>query len=146
MLKGLPVSSVGTLIREHITLMPGGRTLDRHDARARRPHRPDLRRFTLFTGPVAERIGFDEHRGNVLDLDGAAFAGTVTEPILGRDAKRSALIESARQAAASHRGRPSPSATARTISQCWRKPGSASRSGQNPRSRLRPEHGSSTAT
>ncbi len=93
LLKGLPVSSVGTLIREHITLMPGGRTLiatmRAHGARTALISGG----FTLFTGPVAEKIGFDEHRGNVLDLDGAAFAGTVTEPILGRDAKRMALIE-----------------------------------------------------
>jgi phosphoserine phosphatase len=93
LLKGLPVSSVDTLIREHITLMPGGRTL----AATMRAHgaRTALISggFTLFTGPVAEKIGFDEHRGNVLDLDGAAFAGTVAEPILGRDAKRTALIE-----------------------------------------------------
>jgi phosphoserine phosphatase len=93
LLKGLPVSSVGTLIREHITLMAGGRTLIAtmrvHGARTALISGG----FTLFTGPVAEKIGFDEHRGNVLDLDGSAFAGTVTEPILGRDAKRMALIE-----------------------------------------------------
>jgi len=93
LLKGLPVSSVGTLIREHITLMPGGRTLiatmRAHGARTALISGG----FTLFTGPVAEKIGFDEHRGNVLDVDGAAFAGTVAEPILGRDAKRNALID-----------------------------------------------------
>ena len=93
LLKGLPVSSVGTLIREHITLMPGGRTLiatmRAHGARTALISGG----FTLFTGPVAEKIGFDEHRGNILDVDGAAFAGTVAEPILGRDAKRNALID-----------------------------------------------------
>jgi phosphoserine phosphatase len=93
LLKGLPVSSVEALLREHIILMPGGRTLiatmRAHGARTALISGG----FTLFTGPVAEKIGFDEHRGNVLDLDGDVFAGTVAEPILGREAKRATLIE-----------------------------------------------------
>jgi phosphoserine phosphatase len=93
LLKGLAVSSVDTLIRDRITLMPGARTLiatmRAHGARTALISGG----FTLFTGPVADKIGFDEHRGNRLHLDGETFSGTVEEPILGRNAKRAALIE-----------------------------------------------------
>jgi len=47
--------------------------------------------FTFFTGRVAARVGFDLHRSNVLEHDGAVLTGTVAEPILDRDAKRATL-------------------------------------------------------
>ncbi len=47
--------------------------------------------FTFFTGRVAALVGFDLHRSNVLEHDGAVLAGTVAEPILDRDAKRATL-------------------------------------------------------
>ena len=50
--------------------------------------------FTLFTNRVAAMIGFDENRANTLTVvDGHKLAGTVAEPIFGRDGKRAALIE-----------------------------------------------------
>ena len=53
--------------------------------------------FTFFTGKVAEQVGFDLHRSNVLLDDGAALTGTVQEPILDRDSKLAALQELAAQ-------------------------------------------------
>jgi phosphoserine phosphatase len=53
--------------------------------------------FTVFTGPVAARLGFDEHRANTLDIASAKIAGTVAKPILGRAAKLAALEDLARQ-------------------------------------------------
>jgi phosphoserine phosphatase len=49
--------------------------------------------FTLFAERIAAAIGFQEARANVLMIDGDSFAGTVHEPILGREAKVAALIE-----------------------------------------------------
>jgi phosphoserine phosphatase len=49
--------------------------------------------FTVFTGPISAKIGFDMHRSNTLDMDGETFAGTVAEPILGKEAKRASLEE-----------------------------------------------------
>jgi phosphoserine phosphatase len=49
--------------------------------------------FTLFTGPVAARIDFDEHRSNRLVVTSERLAGRVEEPILGREAKRATLLE-----------------------------------------------------
>jgi phosphoserine phosphatase len=47
--------------------------------------------FTFFTGRVADLVGFDLHRANVLEHDGTALTGTVAEPILDRDAKLATL-------------------------------------------------------
>jgi phosphoserine phosphatase len=47
--------------------------------------------FTAFSGPVAERIGFDTHQANRLLEENGRLTGAVAEPILGRDAKVVAL-------------------------------------------------------
>ena len=48
--------------------------------------------FTDFTGPVADRLGFDEQRANVLLSDERGrLSGRVALPILGREAKVEAL-------------------------------------------------------
>lgn len=49
--------------------------------------------FTFFTSRVAALLGFDTHRANTLLDDGTALVGAVSEPILGREAKVSALHE-----------------------------------------------------
>ena len=49
--------------------------------------------FVDFTGPVAAKLGFDEHRANVLERDGDVLSGTARRPILGREAKVEALNE-----------------------------------------------------
>jgi phosphoserine phosphatase len=49
--------------------------------------------FTFFTSRVAAQLGFSLHRANVLLDDGQALTGKVAEPILDRDAKRTALEE-----------------------------------------------------
>ena len=53
--------------------------------------------FTFFTGKVAEQVGFDLHRSNILLDDGVALTGKVGEPILDRDSKLAALHELAVQ-------------------------------------------------
>ena len=47
--------------------------------------------FVQFTGHVARQLGFDEHRANELMIKNGKLTGTVREPILGKDAKVSAL-------------------------------------------------------
>lgn len=93
LLKGLAVSAVDAVIAERITLMPGGRTLIA-TMRAHGAHTCMVSGgFTLFTDRIASMIGFDETRANRLDVDSGSLAGTVTEPVFGRDAKRDTLIE-----------------------------------------------------
>lgn len=93
LLDGLPVGAIDEVIAERITPTPGGRTL----VQTMRAHGAYAclvsGGFTLFTGPVAARIGFDEHRANRLVVADGRLAGRVEEPIIGRDAKRATLIE-----------------------------------------------------
>ncbi|MDT7950419.1 MAG: phosphoserine phosphatase SerB [Acetobacteraceae bacterium] len=49
--------------------------------------------FTFFTSRVADALGFDRHRANVLLDDGASLLGRVAEPILDRSAKLDSLRE-----------------------------------------------------
>ncbi len=49
--------------------------------------------FDCFVDAVAERLGFDRACGNGLEVEDGLIAGTVREPILGKDAKRSYLLQ-----------------------------------------------------
>jgi phosphoserine phosphatase len=93
LLKNLPIRIVDEIIADRITLTPGGRTLV-STMRSNGAYACLVSGgFTLFTGPIAARIGFDEHRANRLVVGGERLAGLVEEPILGRQAKLAALIE-----------------------------------------------------
>ena len=94
LLEGLPVAVIEEVLRDRIRLTPGARTLV-STMRANGARTCMVSGgFTLFTDRVAAMIGFDENRANTLTVvDGHRLAGTVTEPIFGRDGKRAALIE-----------------------------------------------------
>ncbi|MBC8268100.1 MAG: phosphoserine phosphatase SerB [Rhodospirillaceae bacterium] len=47
--------------------------------------------FSFFTSRIAERLGFDEDRGNELIFEDGRLTGTVEEPVLGRIAKLAIL-------------------------------------------------------
>ncbi len=93
LLKGLPVGVVDRLLRERITLMPGGSAL----VATMRAHGAYTclvsGGFTVFTGPVGSRIGFEEDRANRLLVEDGRLTGLVQEPILGREAKLATLVE-----------------------------------------------------
>ncbi len=93
LLRALPVRVVDEIINERITLTAGGPELVRTMRRDGAYTCLVSGGFTLFTGPISARIGFHEHRSNVLELDGETLAGIVTEPILGREAKLSTLVD-----------------------------------------------------
>ncbi|NBN63404.1 phosphoserine phosphatase SerB [Microvirga tunisiensis] len=91
LLKDLPLDAVARVLDTRITLTPGARELV-GTMRANGAYCALVSGgFTLFTGPVAERIGFDENRANILEVSGDRLAGLVREPILGREAKRERL-------------------------------------------------------
>ncbi|MEE1610030.1 phosphoserine phosphatase SerB [Microvirga sp. CF3016] len=93
LLKDLPVNVVDEIIEKRITLTPGGAALVQ-TMRANGAYTCLVSGgFTLFTGPIGAKIGFNEHRSNHLILDGEKLAGAVEEPILGREAKLATLIE-----------------------------------------------------
>ena len=93
LLEGLPLAVVDEVLAERITLTPGARTLVR-TMRANGAYAALVSGgFTVFTGPIRTAIGFDEDRSNTLHADGGLLTGTVAEPILGKEAKLSSLIE-----------------------------------------------------
>ena len=93
LLKGLPEAVIGQVLRDRITLMPGGPAL-LATMKANGGYTALVSGgFTAFTSSVAERLGFDENRANTLHISGCALAGTVAEPILGKKAKLVALRE-----------------------------------------------------
>lgn len=96
LLEGLPLSVVDTVLATRIHLTPGARaligTMRAHGAYTALVSGG----FTLFTGPVAALIGFDENRANALLHQDGVLTGIVAEPILGQEAKLTALMELAR--------------------------------------------------
>ncbi|MDM7932293.1 phosphoserine phosphatase SerB [Tabrizicola sp.] len=93
LLKGLPEGVIAQVVRNRITLMPGGKgllmTMKANGAYAALVSGG----FTAFTSAVAGWLGFDETRANTLGINGGALTGTVVEPILGKQAKLEALRE-----------------------------------------------------
>jgi phosphoserine phosphatase len=93
MLKGLGLDKLQTCFNDRVRLNPGARTLVRtmaaHGARCVLVSGG----FTFFTSRVMTAAGFHANRANTLGDDGAVLTGLVGEPILGREAKLTALRE-----------------------------------------------------
>ena len=93
LLKGLPEVVIGSVIRDRITLMPGGREL-LATMKANGAYTALVSGgFTAFTSAIARVLGFDENRANTLGIEAGVLTGTVAEPILGKAAKVQALEE-----------------------------------------------------
>lgn len=93
LLKGLPVAVIDRVIRDRITLMPGGPVL-LATMKANGAHAALVSGgFTAFTAKIAARLGFDENRANTLLAEDGKLTGQVAEPILGKQAKVDALEE-----------------------------------------------------
>ena len=91
MLKGLDLKALESAYEERITLNPGARTLVATMAGQGASTVLVSGGFTFFTERVAASAGFAAHRGNTLIDDGIALTGEVGRPILGREAKLTAL-------------------------------------------------------
>ncbi len=93
LLKDLPVSVVDEVLASRIVPTPGGREL----VMTMRAHGAYTclvsGGFTLFTGAIAAKLGFQENRANELVIADGKFTGVVREPIVGRAAKLDTLIE-----------------------------------------------------
>ena len=93
LLKGLAVGVVDEVLKQRITLTPGGREL----VATMRAHGAYTclisGGFTLFTNAIAAMVGFQENRANELKVLDGKLTGEVVEPILGRAAKLATLIE-----------------------------------------------------
>ena len=91
LLKGLDFGIIDKILKERITLMPGGRTLiatmKAHGAYTALVSGG----FTPFTAKVGALLGFDENQANELIVADGLLTGEVGEPILGQQAKLDAL-------------------------------------------------------
>ena len=92
LLKGLPESVIQDVIRNRITMMPGGKTLLATMKKNGAYTALVSGGFTAFTSYVAKTLGFDENHANSLLLDGGKLTGEVALPILGKDAKVESLM------------------------------------------------------
>lgn len=93
LLKDLPESVIARVLRDRITLMPGGPVL-LATMRAQGAYAALVSGgFTAFTSAIAAKLGFDENRANTLLADSGKLTGKVAEPILGKEAKLEALEE-----------------------------------------------------
>ncbi len=93
LLRGLPVEVVDTVLAERITPRPGGPELLATMAAAGGYAALVSGGFTLFTRVIAERLGFDEHRANTLEVAEGRLTGRVVLPVVGQEAKLRALEE-----------------------------------------------------
>jgi phosphoserine phosphatase len=95
LIKGLPLEALARVYAERVRLNPGAKAL----VATMRAHGAYTLLvsggFTYFTSRVAADGGFDDHQGNRLLDDGKRLTGAVGEPILGREAKLGALVQSA---------------------------------------------------
>ena len=93
LLKGLPVTVIDKVLEKRITFASGGATL-LATMKANGGHAALVSGgFTAFTEKVAAHLGFDEHRANVLLAEDGRLTGEVGQPILGGEAKVTALQE-----------------------------------------------------
>ena len=93
LLKGLDESVIDHVLANRIAMMPGGyelvQTMKAHGGYAALVSGG----FTAFTARVAAVLGFDENRANTLIAEAGKLTGDVGRPILGREAKVTALEE-----------------------------------------------------
>jgi len=93
LMKGLDSAVIQRVLETRITHMPGASVL-LATMRAKGAYTVLVSGgFTEFTGVVATALGFDENRANTLIIEENILSGEVQMPILGRQAKVTALEE-----------------------------------------------------
>ena len=97
LLKGLPEAVLEECYRERVRMMPGAKALV-SGMRAAGAHCVLVSGgFTFFTSRVAAELGFHEEYANTLIVQDGKLTGEVAEPILGKEAKLAALLESCKR-------------------------------------------------
>ncbi len=91
LLKGLPVSVLETCLRERVTLTRGGKELTEFMRKSGAKSALVSGGFSFFTQAIREKAGFDFDQSNILETENNTLTGRVTEPILNRASKLTAL-------------------------------------------------------
>jgi phosphoserine phosphatase len=92
LLKGMAEAELQRCFATRITMMEGARTLLATMKKRGAYCVLVSGGFTFFTQRVADTLGFDAQEANVLHLEEGLLTGSVAEPILGKEAKREALL------------------------------------------------------
>jgi phosphoserine phosphatase len=91
LMAGLEADVIDRIVRDRITLMPGGKTLVA-TMKANGAYTALVSGgFRQFTSKVAALVGFDTNEANDLIIENGKLAGRVGEPVLGKEAKVDAL-------------------------------------------------------
>lgn len=98
LLKGLPAADLQRCYDERVRLNPGARVAVRTMAARGAVTALVSGGFGFFTGRVAEAAGFGSEQANELIVADGVLTGEVARPILGREAKRAALVRLAAEA------------------------------------------------
>lgn len=90
MLKGLPEETLKDVLQQ--TIISSGVEITIKVMQKRGAHTVIVSGgFTYFTGAIASRCGFDDHFGNILEIENGKLTGRVLEPILDKNAKQTIL-------------------------------------------------------
>ncbi|MEL6364378.1 MAG: phosphoserine phosphatase SerB [Pseudomonadota bacterium] len=98
-LAGLDEATLQTCFDTRITLTPGGRAATARMSADDATSALVSGGFTFFTERVAAAVGFHRQQANILEIEAGRLTGKVVPPILGREAKRAALLAYAEELA-----------------------------------------------
>lgn len=93
MLAGLSEDTLEKCFKTRITLNPGAQTLVRTMNAMGGGTMLVSGGFTFFVERVARQAGFQDFRANHLEIENGRLTGKVWPPIIGRNAKKSSLLE-----------------------------------------------------
>ena len=97
LLKGLSTGVIEQVLNDRITLTPGGKELVATMKSNGAYTALVSGGFTHFSKRIAQLLGFNENRANILRDEDGLLTGTVQPPILGMEAKVAALNQIAEQ-------------------------------------------------
>ena len=92
LLKGLPEATLARVYAERVHLNDGARILVQTMNAAGAKTALISGGFSFFASRVADAAGFQSNKANELGVENGKLAGTVREPILGREAKLQSLV------------------------------------------------------
>jgi len=92
LLAGLDASTIDRCREERVRIMPGAKALVRTLSARGAGTILVSGGFIPFAQPVAEEIGFDRAVANILHIENGKLAGTVGQPIVDAERKRSELL------------------------------------------------------
>jgi len=98
LLNGLGLGAIARCMAERVRITPGAEALVRTMRAHGAPAILVSGGFTAFAEPIARRVGFSDSVANRLEAAHGRLTGRVSEPIVGAEGKRDALLTAAAEA------------------------------------------------